>query len=70
MEIELTQAELAQMIGVSRQTANEILKRLEAEGLIEVGFKRIRVLNPDRLLDRPSAAPQGQDPWRPPADAN
>jgi CRP/FNR family transcriptional regulator, cyclic AMP receptor protein len=45
VEISVSQAELATMIGVSRQTISALLARLEARGLIEIGFRTIRVLN-------------------------
>ena len=40
----MTQAELATMVGVSRQTLSALLGRLEARGVIETGFRSIRVL--------------------------
>lgn len=43
--IALSQSALANMVGVSRQTLNVLLKRLEARGLIEVGYRKIRVLS-------------------------
>jgi CRP/FNR family transcriptional regulator, cyclic AMP receptor protein len=49
VSLHLSQSDLAGMIGVSRQTLNELLKHLQAEGLIEVGFRRIRVTDPARL---------------------
>ena len=42
--ITLSQAELAAMMGVSRQTLSTLLGRLEARGIISVGFRSIRVL--------------------------
>lgn len=42
--ITLSQAELAAMMGVSRQTLSTLLGRLEARGVISVGFRSIRVL--------------------------
>lgn len=43
VELRLSQSDLARMTGISRQTTNRILKKLEAEGLVERGFRRIRV---------------------------
>jgi CRP-like cAMP-binding protein len=40
----LSQVELASMVGLSRQRLSTLLGRLAAQGLIEVGFRRIRVL--------------------------
>ncbi len=42
--IALSQAELAAMMGMSRQTLSILLGRLEARGVIAVGFRSIRVL--------------------------
>lgn len=42
--VTLSQSALANMVGVSRQTLNVLLRRLEARGLIEVGYRKIRVL--------------------------
>ena len=50
----VSQADLARMVGVSRQTLNALLGKLEREGMIELGFRSIRVLDPVRL-----ASPDG-----------
>ena len=44
VDITVSQAELATMIGVSRQTLCMLLGRLQERGRIAVGYKRIRVL--------------------------
>lgn len=44
VEITVSQAELATMVGVSRQTLCMLLGRLQARGLVEVGYRRVRVL--------------------------
>ena len=44
ISVTVSQAELATMIGVSRQTLSALLARLEARGLIQIGFRDIRVL--------------------------
>jgi len=41
IELTLSQTELAQMVGTTRQTINAILKKLEADGLIRSKFKSI-----------------------------
>jgi CRP-like cAMP-binding protein len=48
-DIHAPQADLAALMGVSRQTLNELLKRLEASGAIEVSYRKIRVLDLERL---------------------
>lgn len=45
----ISQAELATMVGVSRQTLNGLLRNLAARGLIEVGFQQVVVLDEDGL---------------------
>ena len=44
IDINVSQTELATMVGVSRQTLCMLLGRLQARGQIDVGYKRIRVL--------------------------
>jgi CRP-like cAMP-binding protein len=56
VSLAVSQADLARMVGVSRQTLNALLGRLSKAGLIEVGFRRIRVLDAARLVD-PNAPP-------------
>lgn len=50
VDLEVSQGDLASMVGVSRQTFNGALKRLEAKGLVELGFRRLRIPDPARLL--------------------
>lgn len=45
----LSQEEIGQLIGVSRQRANQALKRLQAAGLIEIEYGRVRVLSLEGL---------------------
>lgn len=42
--LNVSQAELASMVGVSRETLRTLLVRLKERGLIEIGFRNIRVL--------------------------
>lgn len=44
IDITVSQAELATMVGVSRQTLCMLLRRLGERGVIEVAYKKIRVL--------------------------
>lgn len=44
-----THAELGDMVGALRQTVTETLGELQAEGLIEVGHKRVLILQEDTL---------------------
>ena len=43
---------VAEMLGVSRASAGEMLKRLEAEGLVERGEHKEAILTPDRRRTR------------------
>ena len=42
--IRLSQAQLASMVGVSRQTLNAVLMRLQTGGLLRVGFRSIELI--------------------------
>jgi CRP/FNR family cyclic AMP-dependent transcriptional regulator len=44
VDIPLSQVELASMVGLSRQRLSTLLGRLAAQGLIQVGFRNIRVI--------------------------
>lgn len=50
VELPYSQAELASLIGCSRQTINQLVHTLVAKGLVEAGFKHVRVLAPEKLL--------------------
>jgi len=50
VELPYAQSELASIIGVSRQTINGLMQTLAAKGLIQTGFRRVRVLAPQELL--------------------
>jgi CRP-like cAMP-binding protein len=47
--IQMTQNDLADMTGHARQTVNAAVKRLEEEGLINVGHRQIEILDPKAL---------------------
>lgn len=56
LELSVTQTDLANMIGCSRQTVNGLLKNLERDGLIDVAFRKIIIRDPKRLRDEHSSA--------------
>lgn len=61
MEIDVGQAELATMANVARNTAGIILRTLAQGGFIDMSYRRIRIVDPDRLrarLTRRSATPK------------
>jgi CRP/FNR family cyclic AMP-dependent transcriptional regulator len=43
--LHLSQEQLASMLGISRQTTNQILKQLEASALIRVDYREIEILD-------------------------
>lgn len=42
--IAMSQAALANMVGISRQSLNALLARLQGEGMVEVGYRCVRLL--------------------------
>jgi CRP/FNR family transcriptional regulator, cyclic AMP receptor protein len=52
MIVDLPQFELAAMFGVSRQSLNKVLRGFEEEGLVQVAYGEVRVLDPDLLRRR------------------
>src|SRR5512138_2121162 len=47
----LTHQDLAETVGTYRETATQVLNDMKADGLIEIGRKRIEILDPERLQD-------------------
>jgi CRP/FNR family cyclic AMP-dependent transcriptional regulator len=50
--IALTQDDLASMAGTTRPTANRVLKKAEADGLLRLARGRIEILDTDQLARR------------------
>ena len=50
-EVHLSQADIAGLIGASRQAVNEAIARLRASGAIETGYRMITVVDPARLTN-------------------
>lgn len=48
--VPLTQADLAEMCGLSRPTVQHVLASLERRGLIKAGYRRIEILDPAGLV--------------------
>jgi len=49
--IELSQTQLAGLVGLSGATLQRILRRLDHDGLIELGYGRVRVLDFEKLTE-------------------
>lgn len=47
----MTHQDLAESVGTYRETATQVLNDLKADGLIEIGRKRITILNRARLVE-------------------
>ena len=54
--IPLTQADIASMTGVTRSTANRLLRMLERDGALEIARARIRVIDRTVLERRTGVA--------------
>lgn len=48
-EIPLAQSTLAELLGATRPSVNQILKGFESQGLVGLSYRSIRVLDPDGL---------------------
>lgn len=46
IDVEVSQEELAAIGGLSRKTAGRVLKDLEGQGLVELGYRSIRMIKP------------------------
>jgi CRP-like cAMP-binding protein len=57
IDIPLTQGELATLVGATRQTVNQTLRELEAEGLVGRENRRIALFKPEGLLRIVQSAP-------------
>lgn len=62
-EVSLSQASIATLLGVSRQSVNEALGELRDREIVETGYRRIKILDPDTLMavaseqhDRPESS--------------
>ena len=49
IEVDVSQEDFAAMTNTARTTAGTVLRKLEAEGCVEVAYRCVRILAPDRL---------------------
>ena len=49
--VQLAQEDLAAMLGVSRQTTNALLKALQEQGVVRLGYGEIEILDAQRLRE-------------------
>lgn len=52
VEIAVTQGRLAEMVGGSRQSVNQILQHFQSRGMLEIAGRRLLVTDPDLLRRR------------------
>lgn len=50
-DVNLSQTTIGLLLGVSRQSVNEALGRLREQGVVETGYRSIKVLDPDGLKE-------------------
>ncbi len=50
-EVQLSQSTIAALLGVSRQSVNEALGRLRDQGAVETGYRTIRILDSNKLVE-------------------
>lgn len=48
-EIHLPQSTIAELLGATRPSVNQVLKALEREGLVRLSYRRLEVVDPDGL---------------------
>jgi CRP/FNR family transcriptional regulator, cyclic AMP receptor protein len=46
----LSQSDLANVTGLSRPTVNKVLQAMSDEGIVAIGYGRIKIINPEQLL--------------------
>ena len=47
--LNLTQEELGQLVGLSRQTVNKVLRSLEGMGIVSLDFGRVAIVDDEAL---------------------
>lgn len=48
-EIQLPQSTLAELLGATRPSVNQVLKRFEQEGLVRISYRRLEIVDPQGL---------------------
>ena len=59
--IDLSQSDIAHMVGASRQSVNKVLQQFQQERLIEIGYGGLTLLAPARLREKVTLAGMSQD---------
>lgn len=51
LNLKVSQADLADWLGTSRQRINEVMQKMQVDGLIRVRYASISLVKPDKVLD-------------------
>ena len=63
MHLPLTQEHIADATGLSGVHVNRILRELRKDGIVEFHYRRLRILNPDKLFDVAGISPLDVFSW-------
>jgi CRP-like cAMP-binding protein len=63
MHLPLTQEHIADATGLTGVHVNRILRELRKAGIVEFHYRRLRILNPDKLVDVAGISPLGMFSW-------
>jgi CRP-like cAMP-binding protein len=69
MQLPLTQEHIGDATGLTFVHVNRVLRDLRRDGVVEFHYRRLRILNPDKLIDVAGIDPQLAMSWvrRPPS---
>ena len=63
MHLPLTQEHIGDATGLTGVHVNRVLRDLRKEGIVEFHYRRLRILNPDKLVDVAGIDPHVALPW-------
>ena len=63
MHLPLTQEHIADATGLTGVHVNRILRELRKDGIVEFHYRRLRILNPDKLVDVSGISPLDMFSW-------
>jgi CRP-like cAMP-binding protein len=63
MHLPLTQEHIGDATGLTGVHVNRVLRDLRADGILEFHYRRLRILNPDKLVDVAGVDPQVALSW-------
>jgi CRP-like cAMP-binding protein len=69
MQLPLTQEHIGDATGLTFVHVNRVLSDLRAEGIVEFHYRRLRILDPDKLIDVAGTDPHLAMAWMRPARA-